>query len=54
MLGTFDWHPRHDDPLFMLAMDQRESFGKTLFGVEHDDPDPAQRVAMTSAEQVIY
>jgi myo-inositol catabolism protein IolC len=54
MLGTFDWHPRHDDPLFILAMDHRESFGRTLFGVEHDDPDPAQRAAMTSAKQLIY
>ena len=38
----------------MLVMDHREPFGKTLFGVEHDSPDPAQRVAMTTAEQVIY
>jgi myo-inositol catabolism protein IolC len=54
MLGTSDWHPRHDDPLFILAMDHRESFGRTLFGVEHDDPDPAQRAAMGSAKQLIY
>jgi len=54
MLGSFDWHPRHDDPLFILAMDHRESFGRTLFGVGHDDPDPAQRAAMTSAKQLIY
>jgi hypothetical protein len=27
MQGTFDWHPRHDDPLFILALDHRESFG---------------------------
>jgi myo-inositol catabolism protein IolC len=54
MVGTLDWHPRHDDPLFILAMDHRESFGRTLFGVEHDDPDPGQRAAMTSAKQLIY
>jgi myo-inositol catabolism protein IolC len=54
MVGTSDWQPRHDDPLFILAMDHRESFGRTLFGVAHDDPDPAQRAAMTSAKQLIY
>jgi myo-inositol catabolism protein IolC len=54
MPDTLDWHPQHDDPLFILAMDHRESFGRTLFGVEHDDPDPAQRAAMTSAKQLIY
>jgi Uncharacterized protein conserved in bacteria (DUF2090) len=27
------WQPRHDDPLFIMAMDHRASFGKTLFGV---------------------
>jgi myo-inositol catabolism protein IolC len=54
MVRTSQWHPRHDDPLFILAMDHRESFGRTLFGVEHDDPDPAQRAAMTSAKQLIY
>ena len=54
MPDTLDWHPQHDDPLFILAMDHRESFGRTLFGVEHDDPDAAQRAAMTSAKQLIY
>ena len=54
MTGNPDWHPRHDDPLFILAMDHRESFGRTLFGVQHDDPDRAQRAAMTSAKQLIY
>jgi hypothetical protein len=54
MAGNSDWHPRHYDPLFILAMDHRESFGRTLFGVQHDDPDRAQRAAMTSAKQLIY
>jgi myo-inositol catabolism protein IolC len=54
MVGTPGWHPRHDDPLFILAMDHRESFGRTLFGVEHDDPDPAQRAAMASAKRLIF
>jgi myo-inositol catabolism protein IolC len=54
MVGNSGWHPQHDDPLFILAMDHRESFGRTLFGVKNDDPDPAQRAAMTSAKQLIY
>jgi hypothetical protein len=29
MAGNPDWQPPHDDPLFILAMDHRESFGKT-------------------------
>jgi myo-inositol catabolism protein IolC len=49
-----DWQPRHDDPLFILAMDHRESFGRTLFGVQHDDPDAGQRAAMAAAKQLIY
>jgi myo-inositol catabolism protein IolC len=54
MPDTVTWNPQHDDPLFILAMDHRESFGRTLFGVEQDDPDPAQRAAMASAKQLIY
>ena len=54
MTGNPQWHPRHDDPLFILAMDHRESFGRTLFGVTHDDPDRAERAAMTSAKQLVY
>ena len=38
MTGNSGWQPRHDDPLFILAMDHRESFGRTLFEVKHDDP----------------
>jgi myo-inositol catabolism protein IolC len=54
MTGSSDWHPRHDDPLFILAMDHRESFGRTLFDVKDDDPDSAERSAMMSAKQLIY
>jgi myo-inositol catabolism protein IolC len=48
------WRPRHDDPLFILAMDHRDSFGKTLFGVTADSPDDAQLAAMKSAKQLIF
>jgi myo-inositol catabolism protein IolC len=54
MTGNSDWNPRHYDPLFILAMDHRESFGRTLFGVKDDEPGSAQRAAMTSAKQLIY
>ena len=48
------WQPRHDDPLFILAMDHRASFGKTLFGVKDDNPSPDQVAAMTSAKRMIF
>ncbi len=48
------WQPGHDDPLFIMAMDHRESFGRTLFGVKNDEPDQAQREAMTSAKLLIF
>jgi myo-inositol catabolism protein IolC len=54
MAGNPGWPPRHDDPLFILAMDHRESFGKTLFGVKDDDPDPTQAVAMRAAKRLIF
>jgi myo-inositol catabolism protein IolC len=54
MTGNSTWRPRHDDPLFILAMDHRGSFGKTLFDVRNDDPDDAQRAAMKSAKQLIF
>ena len=40
-------------PLFVVAMDHRESFGRTLFGVK-GVPTEAQVEAMRSAKQVIY
>jgi myo-inositol catabolism protein IolC len=48
------WQPRHDDPLFIMAMDHRASFGKTLFDVEGDDPSPEQAAAMKSAKWMIF
>jgi myo-inositol catabolism protein IolC len=48
------WHPSHDDPLFILAMDHRDSFGKTLFGVRDDSPDRTQLAAMQAAKQLIF
>ena len=48
------WQPQHGDPLFILAMDHRASFGKTLFGVKDDRPDPEQVAAMASAKQMIF
>jgi myo-inositol catabolism protein IolC len=48
------WQPRHDDPLFIMAMDHRASFGKTLFDVKDDDPDPDQVAAMKSAKSMVF
>src|ERR1700680_1822572 len=54
MAGSSAWQPRHDDPLFIMAMDHRESFGKTLFDVKAGDPGDAQLAAMKSAKQLIF
>jgi myo-inositol catabolism protein IolC len=54
MTGNPAWQPRHDDPLFILAMDHRASFGQTLFGVRDDDPDVAQVAAMKAAKELIF
>ena len=54
MTDSPGWQPQHDDPLFILAMDHRASFGKTLFGVKDDRPDPEQVAAMASAKQMIF
>jgi myo-inositol catabolism protein IolC len=54
MTGNPAWQPRHDDPLFILAMDHRASFGKTLFDVKNDQPDDAQLAAMRAAKQLIF
>ena len=54
MTGNPAWQPRHNDPLFILAMDHRDSFGKTLFGVKNDDPDQTQLAAMKTAKQLIF
>ena len=54
MTGDPAWRPSHDDPLFILAMDHRESFGRTLFGVKDDAPGPTQLAAMKSAKLLIF
>jgi myo-inositol catabolism protein IolC len=48
------YRPSREDPLLILAMDHRESFGRTLFGVTDDHPDERQRAAMTAAKRLIY
>ena len=48
------YRPSREDPLLILAMDHRESFGRTLFGVRADHPDAGQRAAMTAAKRLIY
>ena len=48
------WTPRHDDPLFILAMDHRGSFGTSLFEVKDDRPTPDQHDRMVRAKSLIY
>lgn len=48
------WRPSHRDPLFILAMDHRGSFGSSLFDVQHDAPTAAQAARMRRAKDVIY
>ena len=48
------WQPQHTDPLLILAMDHRGSFGKTLFDVVDDKPTNEQRSAMQKAKKLIY
>jgi myo-inositol catabolism protein IolC len=51
--GT-NWTPSETVPLLIMAMDHRESFGKSLFGVQDDAPTPEQSSAMTKAKTLIY
>jgi myo-inositol catabolism protein IolC len=48
------WRPRHDNPLFILAMDHRGSFGSTLFDVKDENPTPEQSHRMSRAKELIY
>ena len=48
------YRPSRDNPLLIMAMDHRESFGRTLFGVRDDKPDSEQRAAMQAAKRLIY
>lgn len=54
MTTSASWVPSHDDPLLILAMDHRGSFGSSLFGVEHDAPTDEQIASMERAKQLIY
>jgi 5-dehydro-2-deoxygluconokinase len=48
------WRPTHQDPLFIMAMDHRDSFGSKLFGVAKGaEPDAEQTAAMESAKGLI-
>jgi myo-inositol catabolism protein IolC len=47
--------PSHRDPLFILAMDHRDSFGHTLFGVARDAPPTAEQTRrMKAAKSLVY
>lgn len=46
--------PTHSDPLMIVAMDHRESFGRTLFSVKGDQPTSDQVAAMEGAKALIY
>src|SRR5471030_2375570 len=48
------WRPTHGDALFILAMDHRDSFGKTLFDVQDDKPTDEQAERMRRAKTLIY
>ncbi|WP_306216410.1 2-deoxy-5-keto-D-gluconate 6-phosphate aldolase domain-containing protein, partial [Actinoplanes sp. RD1] len=48
------WEPTQTDPLFLMAMDHRDSFGRTLFGVRDDEPTAAQAEAMRGAKRLIF
>jgi myo-inositol catabolism protein IolC len=47
--------PSHHDPLFILAMDHRDSFGHTLFGVAKGSAPTGEQVGrMRAAKSLIY
>jgi myo-inositol catabolism protein IolC len=48
------WRPTHTDPLFILAMDHRGSFGTSLFGVGQDGPTADQEARMRAAKDLTY
>jgi myo-inositol catabolism protein IolC len=54
MTFSEDYWPSAAEPLLIMAMDHRESFGRSLFGVRDDRPDPGQQAAMAAAKQLIY
>jgi myo-inositol catabolism protein IolC len=46
--------PSAAQPLFILAMDHRDSFGRTLFGVKDDTPTDKQLAGMRDAKSLIF
>ena len=54
MTSSGNYRPSAAEPLLILAMDHRASFGRSLFGVRDDQPDPGQRAAMQAAKLLIY
>jgi hypothetical protein len=46
--------PSAAQPLFILAMDHRDSFGRTLFGVKGDTPTDTQLAGMRDAKSLIF
>ena len=54
MTSSGNYRPSAAEPLLILAMDHRASFGRSLYGVRDDRPDPGQQAAMQAAKQLIY
>lgn len=48
------WSPTPANPVFILAMDHRASFGASLFDVKDDRPTPEQQQRMHEAKNLIY
>jgi myo-inositol catabolism protein IolC len=46
--------PSNTEPLLILAMDHRASFGRSLFAVADDRPSESQRASMQAAKVLIY
>jgi myo-inositol catabolism protein IolC len=46
--------PSNTEPLLILAMDHRASFGRSLFAVADDRPSEVQRASMRAAKMLIY
>ncbi len=53
MASTPRYQPSADDPLFIMAMDHRASFAKSLFDIS-GNPTEAERHRMQDAKMVIY
>jgi myo-inositol catabolism protein IolC len=48
------WSPTRANPIFILAMDHRASFGASLFGVKDDRPTAEQAHRMREAKDLTY